>query len=182
MTGKIATEIGLLSNLQMLGLGYNSFSGTIPSQTGKLTALNEIDLWGNSLEGTIPDELYLGGLDHLWALILGENNLSGTISSYIGELLQLIYVVLRGNPLLVGTLPTEISDLQLLLRLDVDGTGMTGAIPEEVCNQVGEVFLSSFRADCLPLASDNTTIPMPCPIGCCSKCCDRETGECVKMN
>ena len=145
---------------------------------GQLTSLLEWDAWGNNLEGTIPEEIY-HKLTVVNALILGSNNLSGTISTSIGSLRQLSFLILRDNPNLTGTLPTELATLSLLRRLDVDGTGMVGPVPDIVCAQKGEVFLARFRADCLPVANQNDTIPMFCPKQCCSKCCNRETGDCV---
>lgn len=178
LSGTLASEIGLLSNLAFFIVGYNALSGTIPSEIGQATSMLEWDAWANNFRGTIPEEIY-DSLNLMYALILGTNSLSGTISTSIGGLRQLSFLILRDNPNLTGTLPTEISKLSLLRRLDVDGTGMIGPVPDEVCSQRGEVYLASFRADCLPLASQNDTVPMFCPQRCCSKCCDRETGDCV---
>ena len=47
--GEIPTKIGLLANLKVLDLGYNSMFGAIPSELTKLTTLDTLDLLRNSL-------------------------------------------------------------------------------------------------------------------------------------
>ena len=50
MTGSISSELGLLSNLQILYLDSNSLSGTIPSSLG-LLSLSGLSLDSNQLTG-----------------------------------------------------------------------------------------------------------------------------------
>ena len=180
ITGTIGTEIGQLVNVQFLSMQLNPMSGTIPSEIGLLTKLKELDLWGMGLQGTIPDELYTGGLQTLNALILGHNSLTGTVSSLMANLPNLSHLLLQKNPYLIGTLPTEIGLLNELGRLNIDRTGMTGTIPTEVCVRRSDSLLQRVSADCLPTEGSNGTIPMLCTQPCCTKCCNRGTGQCIK--
>lgn len=182
MTGTLATELGLLSNLDLLSFERSKLTGTLPSEIGLLTELKEINLFRcRTLEGTIPDELYTGS-EYLNALILGGNQFSGTLSTLIGNLSRLSYLILRGNRNLVGTVPTELGLLKELETLHIDWTELSGSIPAEVCALRGseDRFLSKVSADCLPRSSDNVTVPMFCPEGCCTLCCDQDSDYCER--
>jgi len=88
LKGTIPTQLGLLTNLGELRLGFNSHIGEIPSEIGNLGEhLVFLDIEGNSLEGEIPPQL--GGLDKLTKLHLSRNDLSGTIPSALGQLKNL---------------------------------------------------------------------------------------------
>ncbi len=58
-------------------LSDNNLSGSIPSQLGKLSNLEILDLNSNQLSGNIPSQL--GNLSYLEILNLGKNQLSGSI-------------------------------------------------------------------------------------------------------
>ena len=131
MSGAIPTEIGKLTNLEILYLGGNSLSGAIPTEIGKLTNLEGLWLDHNSLSGTIPTEI--GKLTNLEQLGLHNNSLSGTIPAEIGKLTALEILRLHNNSL-SGTIPTEIGKLTNLRRLDLGGNGLSGAIPAEISN------------------------------------------------
>ena len=80
ITGKIPSQIGKLSDLVMLSLGYNQLTGSLPSELGLLTSLLEFAVDHNGLSGTIPEEIYHEEMN-LNALILSHNSISGSISS-----------------------------------------------------------------------------------------------------
>ncbi|MBC6476052.1 MAG: hypothetical protein GDA48_27240 [Hormoscilla sp. GM102CHS1] len=73
-----SSELGDLSNLQVLELYNNSLSGTFPSELGDLSNLQELELYNNSLSGTFPSEL--GELSSLQVILL-DKSLSSTIGS-----------------------------------------------------------------------------------------------------
>ena len=81
------TEIGNLTNLTILNLRHNQFTGVIPSEIGNLTNLNTLDLRYNQFDGEIPSE--------------------------IGNLVNLIYLKLRDNHF-TGVIPVSICDLDIL--------------------------------------------------------------------
>ena len=57
MTGQIPPELGDLTNLTDLFLGFNNLTGQIPPELGDLTNLEWLDLGFNNLTGQIPLEL-----------------------------------------------------------------------------------------------------------------------------
>ncbi|KAG5233634.1 receptor protein [Salix suchowensis] len=78
-TGEIPKVIGKLKALQKLNLSHNSLTGHIQSSLGNLTNLESLDLSSNSLTGRIPTQL--GGLTFLGTLNLSHNQLEGPIPS-----------------------------------------------------------------------------------------------------
>lgn len=99
VSGTIATEIGLLSNLVWLDFAKNELYGSIPSQIGEWHSLLTFNTEYNGLTGTIPTEI---GESALEALLLGFNQLSGTIPSEIGEMENLGGLVLSEYYIALG--------------------------------------------------------------------------------
>ena len=150
--------------------------GTLPSEIGRMLELREFGVNGCLLTGTVPKDIYLS-LDRLWALILQNNQLSGTVSSYIGRMPELSYTLLQKNQF-TGTLPTQMGLLSNAKNIGLNLNNLTGSIPLEVCALRGT--LNRLKADCAP-ASNTGQIPVFCPVGCCTKCCDQDTGTCQKV-
>ena len=71
LTGAIPAELGSLTQLHSLDLGWNDLSDEIPAELGNLINLQTLDLYGNQLSGAIPAEL--GNLTNLQSLGLGPN-------------------------------------------------------------------------------------------------------------
>ena len=94
MSGEIPAELGNLSNLISLDLGFNQLSGEIPAELGNLSNLEDLDLSFNQLSGEIPPEL--GNIPNLEDLDLSFNQLSGEIPAELGNLPNLS---LDGNQL-----------------------------------------------------------------------------------
>ena len=60
MTGSLPTQLGLLTNLETLILGSNSFSGLPgPAFSTDLEELTNVDLSGNFFTGSIPREVFM---------------------------------------------------------------------------------------------------------------------------
>ncbi len=129
LSGTIPSELGSLSNLQLLSLSKNSLSGTIPSELGSLSNLRGLYLDQNSLSGTIPSEL--GSLSNLRGLYLFNNSLSGTIPSELGSLRNLQELWLYNNSL-SGTLPSELGSLRNLQELWLYKNDFRGTIPNSI--------------------------------------------------
>lgn len=129
--GSLPEQISRMSNLKEMWLGNNSITGQIPESIGYMNSLGEwlemhrlflelvlisyafrnietLSLWGNSMRGTIPNSLYY--LTNLKALHLRHNSPGfwGTLSSDVGKLVNLRELVLNNNPLLTGTVPSEL--------------------------------------------------------------------------
>jgi len=84
ISGEIPPDIGNLTNLTYLILGYNQLTGSIPPELGNLISLTVLWLDHNQLTGSIPSEI--GNLTNLSSLYLSSNQLEGEIPESICEL------------------------------------------------------------------------------------------------
>jgi len=57
MTGRLPSEIGLLSTLEELDVSRNALSGSLPTEIGLLPSLHFLDVSGNFLSGLVPREV-----------------------------------------------------------------------------------------------------------------------------
>ena len=131
LIGSIPAELGNLSNLTYLHLGFNQISGSIPIELGDLASLTTLFLGDNQLTGSIPTEL--GNLASLWGLFLHSNQLTGSIPTELGNLANLTYLDLPLNQL-SGSAPAELGNLANLTYLDLRSNQLSGSIPAELGN------------------------------------------------
>ena len=132
LSGPIPTELGNLTNLGELWLGWNQqLSGPIPTELSNLANLTHLELSGNQLSGSIPAEL--GNLANLTHLDLEQNQLTGSIPMELGRLTKLTGLWLNGNQL-TGEIPTELGNLTNLASLALYLNQLTGEIPTELGN------------------------------------------------
>ena len=129
LTGTISSELGNLTNLESLDLFENRFSGSIPSELGNLTNLEVLALFENHLRGTIPPAL--AELNNLRWLILSNNQLGGSIPPELGRLTNLEWLYLGDNRL-SGSIPSQLGSLFSLTRLSLWGNELSGSIPPEL--------------------------------------------------
>ena len=146
LNGAVPAEIGRLSALRKLHLGFNQLT-SVPAEIGQLTALAELSLRFNQLT-SLPAEIWqltsLEGLDlsdnqltsvpaeigqliSLERLYLSENHLT-SLPAGIGQLTALRELGLHNNQL--TSLPAEIGQLGSLERLYVSGNQLT-SVPAE---------------------------------------------------
>ncbi len=140
LSGAIPAELGNLTALTTLDLGTNELSGAIPAELGNLAALTTLDLGTNELSGALPNTL--ANLTNLLNLKLENNAFTGL--SDLTALTQLIVFSVQNNQLDFGDLQpniavltvyspqkpvregenyTLVSGSNLMLSVDVDGTG-----------------------------------------------------------
>ena len=131
LTGPIPSELGNLTNLEVLYLHSNRLTGRIPTELGGLSNLTDLYLDSNGLTGPIPAEL--GNLTNLEDLYLHFNDLTGRIPAELGGLSNLSYLDLGGNEL-TGGIPAELGGLSNLQLLNLSGNRLTGCIPEVLPN------------------------------------------------
>ena len=130
LSGSIPAEIGELSNLRFLDLGWNrQIVGNIPSEIGDLVNLRYLDLSVNKLSGEIPPEV--GQLKSLETLLLYHNHLSGAVIPEIGQLKSLVSLDLATNQL-TGEIPPELGQISTLGVLKLGDNQLTGEIPSEI--------------------------------------------------
>ena len=129
VTGSIPRELGNLSSLEWLDLGFNNLTGEIPPELGDLAALEWLDFEDNQITGPIPPEL--GNLSKLNTLVLSRNKLSGTIPPELGNLTDIVQFYIIYNEDLTGAIPPELAYLPKIRVLDLRFNGLTGEIPPE---------------------------------------------------
>ncbi|XP_059668958.1 receptor kinase-like protein Xa21 [Cornus florida] len=151
--GIIPREIGNLSNLILLALGSNDFTGSIPAIFGQLlklqlleiggteikgaitskfcalTSLSELRLHSNKFSGSIPS--CFGNLTSLRILLLDNNALSSQIPLTLWNLKDITVLILSSN-ILTGSLPPEIGNLKHITQLDLSKNHFTGNIPNTI--------------------------------------------------
>ncbi|CAK8531206.1 unnamed protein product [Lathyrus sativus] len=110
LSGQLSSEIGSLSELQILVLSYNkNLTGPLPAEIGNLKKLKNLQLINCGFSGPIPDTI--GNLQQLVFLSLNSNRFSGTIPASIGNLLSINWLDLAENqlqgpiPISSGTTP-----------------------------------------------------------------------------
>ncbi|XP_030949400.1 probable leucine-rich repeat receptor-like protein kinase At5g49770 [Quercus lobata] len=138
LSGKLTSDIFLLSELQYLDLSYNiGITGQLPSSIGSLTKLENLNLIGCSFSGLIPDTI--GNLKLLRILSLNNNSFNGPIPASIGSLSQLFWLDLANNQL-EGHLPVSNATapgLDLLLHarhFHLENNKLSGNIPPKLFN------------------------------------------------
>ncbi|MYE42379.1 MAG: hypothetical protein F4X27_19455, partial [Chloroflexi bacterium] len=131
LNGVLPVELGNLTNLKELSLGWNELSGEIPPWLDSLARLEVLRLEGNELSGEIPTEL--GSLRKLEELSLGWNQLRGNIPPELGSLAGLRELSLSHN-LLTGEIPHELGNLSDLEDMGLYNNLLSGEIPAALGN------------------------------------------------
>ncbi|VAH65399.1 unnamed protein product [Triticum turgidum subsp. durum] len=126
LSGTLAPEVGLLSQLNKLDFMWNNLTGNIPKEIGNITTLTLITLNGNQLSGSLPDEI--GYLQKLNRLQIDQNQISGPIPKSFGNLTSMKHFHMNNNSL-SGRIPPELFRLPVLLHLLVDTNNLSGPLP-----------------------------------------------------
>ncbi|CAM0152956.1 unnamed protein product [Urochloa decumbens] len=129
-TGKLPNSITNLSTtLQYLHLGNMMISGFIPSNIGNLFGLKVLAITNTFVSGMIPDSI--GRLENLVELGLYNNSLSGLVPSSLGNLTHLNKLLAYyGN--LEGPIPASLGNLKNMFILDLSTNRLNGSIPSEI--------------------------------------------------
>ena len=130
LSGRIAPEVGNLTQLEWLLLGDNGdLSGSIPPELGDLARLRWLDLYETSLSGEIPAEL---GNTAMEVLTITGTSITGGIPPELGKLANLFALDLRHNTNMSGGIPPELGGLDSLEILYLINTGLSGRIPPDL--------------------------------------------------
>jgi Leucine-rich repeat (LRR) protein len=117
----------ITSALEMLVLSSNRISGEIPNSIGEFSRLRYLDLSNNTLNGTIPKSITT--LRSLDTLNLAHNPLlSGSIPSEIGNLTNLTSLFLSKMNL-SGSIPPSVQHLTSLSFFVLASNQLSGSIP-----------------------------------------------------
>ena len=166
MTGKIHPSFRNWTNLKVLDMSENHFSGTIPLWLGNFGAsleilnlrgnnfhgrlsqmftngsmhnLKKLDLSHNQLKGKVPQ--FLINCNKLQVLNLGHNQLSDTFPFWLQSMPELQVLVLRQNKL-YGPIwhPRKFWGFQSLQIMDLSFNNFSGSLPSEYfTNWVGMI-------------------------------------------
>ncbi|KAG4129366.1 hypothetical protein ERO13_D09G076200v2 [Gossypium hirsutum] len=138
--GEVPSTFANFGNLQVLWASDNAFTGKIPDFVGNnWTQLTSLRFEGNSFEGPIPSSF--ANLNSLTSLRIGDiYNGSSSSLDFTRNLNNLTDLVLR-NVLLTGTLPSYITELQSLQKLDLSFNNLTGQIPSALFNMDSLTYL-----------------------------------------
>ncbi|KAL8506441.1 hypothetical protein ACS0TY_017361 [Phlomoides rotata] len=160
--GRLPDEIGNLTKLVSLNLGYNDMNGSVPTVLGSLKNLQKLDLYGNKLQGAVE---VLCNLEKLFSVDLRENKFVGQIPGCLGSLSTLREINLAfnefnssipsslwsnewilkmnlSNNFLDGSLPPEIGSMKRVTELDISGNQISGEIPKTISELQSLIHLS----------------------------------------
>lgn len=132
LSGPLPTELGLLTDLELLAFGGNQINGKLPSEIRNLTMLKILNFYDNQLTGTIP--AWLGNLSKLTWLSLSINDLTGTIPEELGSLSRLELFGVERCLKINGTIPNSLQNLVNLERFYLSYNKLRGPIPSWIGN------------------------------------------------
>ncbi|XP_044960935.1 putative leucine-rich repeat receptor-like serine/threonine-protein kinase At2g24130 [Hordeum vulgare subsp. vulgare] len=140
LSGEIPRSIGELPHLGLLDLSGNRLAGAIPDTFSNLTQLRRLMLHHNDLAGSIPPSL--GDCDNLEILDLSYNGLQGEIPSHVAAMSNLKLYLNLSNNHLEGSLPLELSKMDMILALDLSSNELAGTIPSQLGGCVALEYLN----------------------------------------
>ncbi|XP_074282402.1 uncharacterized protein LOC141606915 [Silene latifolia] len=128
------------SQLRILDLGPNHFSGILPKSVANLsTSLQDLNIGNNLISGKIPEDITnLKNLEMLW---IDNCNLTGSIPQDFGKLYKLEQVVLSSNRL-EGRIPSSLGNISHLSGLYLDDNVLKESIPPHLGNCQSLLYLN----------------------------------------
>ncbi|KAG4932510.1 hypothetical protein JHK87_046512 [Glycine soja] len=130
LSGEIPSTLGAIKHLGLLDLSRNKLSGSIPDSFANLSQLRRLLLYDNQLSGTIPPSL--GKCVNLEILDLSHNKITGLIPEEVADLSGLKLYLNLSNNNLHGSLPLELSKMDMVLAIDVSMNNLSGSIPPQL--------------------------------------------------
>ena len=127
--GTISPDIGRLTNLEFLWLGYNAFTGELPLELADLSSLQIIHIVSTQVTGPIPSEI--GRLTDLVFLSLTRSLLSSSVPDELSQLVYLMNLDLARSQL-TGTIPSSLARISGLKTLRLFESQVSGSIPSEL--------------------------------------------------
>ncbi|KAI4987752.1 hypothetical protein ZWY2020_028510 [Hordeum vulgare] len=124
-----AVPLRMASSMEELVLSRNSFSDSIPSSLFSYSDLTLLDLSQNSFTGDVVDEFRK--LPKLRTLILSGNNLTGAIPASLSNVMTLTRFAANQNNFTgsVPSVPSSLEGLQSLTKLVLSYNHLSGSLP-----------------------------------------------------
>ncbi|EAY84524.1 hypothetical protein EE612_008932 [Oryza sativa] len=131
LSGTLPNELFNATSLECLSFPNNGLEGNIDSTSVvKLSNVVVLDLGGNNFSGMIPDSI--GQLSRLQELHLDHNNMHGELPSALGNCKYLTTIDLRGNSFSGDLGKFNFSTLLNLKTLDIGINNFSGKVPESI--------------------------------------------------
>ncbi|XP_074279741.1 uncharacterized protein LOC141605013 [Silene latifolia] len=128
------------SQLRVLDLGSNHFSGILPKSVANLsTSLELFSIEDTPITGKIPEGIT--NLNNLEQLKMDNCKLTGSIPQDFGKLQKLEQLVLSSNRL-EGRIPSSLGNISHLSRLYLDDNVLKGSIPPHLGNCESLLYLN----------------------------------------
>ncbi|KAF8021081.1 hypothetical protein BT93_G1492 [Corymbia citriodora subsp. variegata] len=132
LEGELLKNLSTFCNLQVLRLCYNKFSGRISDIKGNAlicgqSNLKIVDVSNNNFSGHLPNQF--GNFKDLEFLDLSWNSISGPIPTSVSQLLSLRKLQLSHNKL-SGNIPKSIGQLSNLKVMDIGYNQLDGVVNE----------------------------------------------------
>jgi hypothetical protein len=140
LSGKLELILETYTELQILDLAWNNFTGSIPATITRLGGLFHLNLAGNGISGTLPHDLSnLKGMKTGFSAPYSNYdavNLSMTMKGqelyyYSSAFFDMVIIDLSSNHL-TGEIPEEIASLYAVVNLNLSRNNLTGKIPERI--------------------------------------------------
>ena len=103
---------------------------------------------------------------------LSDNGFMGTIPTEIGQLNDLVTLDVSGNTL-TGSLPTEFSEISTLTQFAFSFNDLTGSVSKTLC--VDSKQWEILQGDCLDDGYGQSEIECIC----CTSCCNANGTQCI---
>ncbi|KAK4278272.1 hypothetical protein QN277_016138 [Acacia crassicarpa] len=146
-SGVLPNSIGNLSSqLQVVSMAVNHIFGSIPNEIGQLGSLYHLSLASNFLQGTIPHSV--GKLENLGKLSLRQNQLYGRIPDIFGNLTKLIDLPLNDNNF-EGTTPVSLKHCKGMQFLRINQNNLSGNIPNLTFGQLESLIYLDMHSNSL---------------------------------
>ena len=121
----------------LVALDENYFTGTIPTEIGNLTDADVILLDSNMFEGQLPMEM--SNCVDLEALGIFDNKFNGTLPDIYGNLPKLNYLFADHNEF-TGEIPSSLWNVSFFSLLSISNNHLHGTVPDDFC-YVDEIFV-----------------------------------------
>jgi len=141
LSGKLQLILETYTELHVLDLAWNNFTGSIPATITRLGSLFHLNLAGNSISGTLPHDLSNLRRTETGFPILSDYyhetvKMSMTMKGqeryyYSSTFYNTAFIDLSSNQL-TGGIPEEIASLYAVINLNLSRNNLTGKIPERI--------------------------------------------------